>query len=203
MAAGPFNNLSDDFWRRRYALGPVAANQRDISPKPRSRFGVGNIALGEKLIECHSRNLHEMHMHVKHALHQMVWNYRGWGGTYARVQEFLPLMPPVKKQARQRGRHFIKEWREYRQLTQETLAERLNVSPTTVGRIENYKVPYNQDFLELTAYALRCEPWDLLNVNPNMAGEVVDLVRIIRDADENDRAAIIGFARGRISRNDH
>jgi transcriptional regulator with XRE-family HTH domain len=86
-------------------------------------------------------------------------------------------MPPVKKPPRQRRRHFIREWRETRGLTQEQVADRIGISATNLGRIENGKVPYNQDFLEEAAVALSCEPWDLLNRDPSKQGDVVDLVR--------------------------
>lgn len=62
--------------------------------------------------------------------------------------------------------HFIKEWREYRNLTQDQLAERLPISKATLSRIENRKIPYSQDFLEACAEALRCEPADLIMRNP-------------------------------------
>ena len=107
-------------------------------------------------------------------------------------------MPPVKKPTRQRRRHFIREWRENRGLTQEQAADRVGVSSTTWGRIENNRVPYNQDFLEEAAYALQCDPWDLLNVNPLKDGEVVDLMSLLKGAGPEERAEILGFARGRI-----
>jgi transcriptional regulator with XRE-family HTH domain len=102
-------------------------------------------------------------------------------------------MPPVKRKPRQRRRHYIKEWREFRGLTQERVSERLDVSPTTWGRIETNKVPYNQDFLEEAAEALNCEPWDLLNRNPFRAGEVVDAEGVFRSADPDTKRQITEF----------
>lgn len=102
-------------------------------------------------------------------------------------------MPPVKRPPRQRRRHFIKEWREYRDLTQEQVADRIGISPTTFGRIENSKVPYNQDFLEEAAYALMCEPWDLLNRDPSKEGDVVDLMRRLDDRDRTEAENFIRY----------
>lgn len=102
-------------------------------------------------------------------------------------------MPPIKKPQRQRLRHFIKEWRDYRGLTQEQVADRIGISPTTFGRIEGSKVPYNQDFLELAADALRCEPWDLLHRDPNKEGDVVDLMRHLSDRQREEAAEYIRF----------
>lgn len=102
-------------------------------------------------------------------------------------------MPPIKKPQRQRLRHFIKEWRDYRSLTQEQVADRIGISPTTFGRIEGSKVPYNQDFLELAADALRCEPWDLLHRDPNKEGDVVDLMRHLDDRQRQEAAEYIRY----------
>jgi transcriptional regulator with XRE-family HTH domain len=66
-----------------------------------------------------------------------------------------------------RGRHFIKEWREYRMLTQEALAERLNMSAANLSRVETGRQPYTQDLLEALADALRTDPASLLMRNPN------------------------------------
>lgn len=66
----------------------------------------------------------------------------------------------------ERRRHFIGEWRRYRDLTQEQLADRLETTKQTVSRIENGVQPYGQDFLEACADALGCEPADLIMRNP-------------------------------------
>lgn len=102
-------------------------------------------------------------------------------------------MPPIKKPLRQRRRHFIKEWRDYRDLTQEQVADRIGISATTFGRIEGNKVPYNQDFLELAADALRCDPWDLLNKDPSKEGDVVDLMRHLNDRQKQEAADFIRY----------
>jgi transcriptional regulator with XRE-family HTH domain len=111
-------------------------------------------------------------------------------------------MPPVAKPRRQLRAHFFKEWRKHRGLTQERAAERLNVDRTTLGRVENRVIPYSQELLEAAAEAYQCEPWDILNVNPLKEGEVVDFTRLLRAATPEERAEIIGFARGRV-RNSH
>ncbi|MRI57383.1 XRE family transcriptional regulator [Methylobacterium sp. DB1607] len=66
-----------------------------------------------------------------------------------------------------RGRpHFIKEWREYRGLKQEQLAERIGKSVATVSQIESRKQDYTKTTLEAIADALMCEPADLVMRNP-------------------------------------
>ncbi len=68
--------------------------------------------------------------------------------------------------------HFIKDWRIYRGLTQEQLADRLSehgdtISAATVSRIERGALPYTQDMLEAIADALGLDdPASLLMRNP-------------------------------------
>jgi transcriptional regulator with XRE-family HTH domain len=69
----------------------------------------------------------------------------------------------MKKQYR---RTFIKEWRTYRGLSQERLADRIGKSPGLISQIETRKGPYTQETLEAIADALLCEPVDLLIRNP-------------------------------------
>jgi transcriptional regulator with XRE-family HTH domain len=65
-----------------------------------------------------------------------------------------------------RRRHFIREWREHRGLTQEQLAERLETTKANISRVENLKQGYTQDFLEACATALSTDPASLLMRNP-------------------------------------
>jgi transcriptional regulator with XRE-family HTH domain len=75
-------------------------------------------------------------------------------------------MAPVPKPRRTLSRTFLKEWRDYRGLTQEQAAERLNVSRTLLSKIENAKSPYSQGFMEAAAEAYRCEVADLIMRDP-------------------------------------
>jgi transcriptional regulator with XRE-family HTH domain len=63
-------------------------------------------------------------------------------------------------------RHYIKEWRKFRGLTQEQLAERVGIDKSYLSKIENGKKRYDQPFLEAAAEALRCEPGDLIVRDP-------------------------------------
>lgn len=88
-------------------------------------------------------------------------------------------MPPVPKPKRRRQTIFLREWRLHRHLTQEQLAERIGVAATTYGRIENGKSPYNQDFLELAANALMCDPADIIIRRPEASApwSIVDSLK--------------------------
>lgn len=66
-------------------------------------------------------------------------------------------MPRVGNPERRR-RHFVREWRKLRRMTQEQLAEQLNTTKANISRIENLHQGYTQDFLEACAEVLRTEP---------------------------------------------
>lgn len=75
-------------------------------------------------------------------------------------------MAPVPKTPRVRHRQFLKEWREFNKLSQETAAEVTDMSRENYGRIEAGTVPYNQDFLERLAERYRIPVGFLTDVNP-------------------------------------
>lgn len=101
------------------------------------------------------------------------------------AQKVRPIPKP------ERPRHFIREWRKFRGLTQERLAERVDVTAGAISQLENGIVSYTQPTLEALAYALQCEPGDLLSRDPALDGAVLDLMRLIRQKDQATIAAII------------
>lgn len=104
-------------------------------------------------------------------------------------------MPSVKKPERLRTRTFVRAWREHRRLTQEQMAGRLDMSRENYSKIENGKVPYNQDFLEMAALAMQCNASDLLERNPVIQTHVDELRRLMMSASENEQKQIIAIAR--------
>lgn len=68
--------------------------------------------------------------------------------------------------AKRLRRIFLKQWREYRNLTQEALADRVGMSVSNISQLERGLQGYSMEGLERLADALRCEPGQLLNVDP-------------------------------------
>lgn len=68
---------------------------------------------------------------------------------------------------------------------------RLNWSQSKLSRIEAGATPYNQDDLETAAEAYRCDPWQLISVNPFKQGEVVDLVRLLNDSQRDQAIRVL------------
>ena len=95
-------------------------------------------------------------------------------------------MPPVKKPVRHRHVTYIKAWREFRNLSQERVAERIGISRENYGRIEAGKIPYNQDFLEVCADALNCSVSDLLEKHPGVE-TAIDQVKALLQAQSPGR----------------
>lgn len=77
---------------------------------------------------------------------------------------------------------------------------RLGWSQSKISRIENGKTPFDEDDLSAAAEAYGCSPTDLIEVNPAKEGQVVDLMRLLRDADPQLRAEILDFATFKLGR---
>ena len=75
------------------------------------------------------------------------------------------VVPRFKKPAVRR-RIFLKQWREFRGLTQEQLADRVGWSVGNVSQLERGLQGYSQEGLEALAEALQCDPGQILTVDP-------------------------------------
>ncbi|WP_164820642.1 helix-turn-helix domain-containing protein [Sinorhizobium meliloti] len=100
-------------------------------------------------------------------------------------------MAPIKKPKQQLKRTFLKEWREYHNLSQEAAASLLNISRTLLSKIENAKSPYTQQLMENAAVAYRCEVADLIMRNPLDRGAVWSLQEQLNTAPPERRQDIL------------
>lgn len=96
------------------------------------------------------------------------------------------------------GKHFLRQWREYRGLSLRALANRMEKTPgepltshANIGRIETFQQPYSQEILEAAAVALDCSVEQILTVDPTKEGEVIDLLTLLRDKDPDTVRAIL------------
>lgn len=76
----------------------------------------------------------------------------------------LNLGRMVKKP--QYRRTYIRQWREYRNLTLEQLGERIDMTPSHLSMLERGQRGYAQETLERIADALQTDPASLLMRNP-------------------------------------
>lgn len=65
------------------------------------------------------------------------------------------------------ARFFLREWRIFRGLTQQQLADKLGTSKGYLSDLERGLRRYNQDLLEKAAEELQCKPADLISRDPS------------------------------------
>lgn len=99
-------------------------------------------------------------------------------------------MPPrVTHKTRELRPTYIRDWRKHRGLSQDKLVERvreklLTFSKSTLSGIERSERPYTQPILEAIAWALGCEPEDLIMRRPG--GAIWSIVDQLHDVPEDD-----------------
>jgi len=124
--------------------------------------------------------LHGMQLHVKHDFASAVI-------AFLLVGDDDWPMPPIAKPPRQRQRTFLREWRQKRGLKQYEAAERLEIEPSTLSRLENGQSPYDQDILERIALIYGCESSDLISINPLESDNLGDILAILRNSGAKER----------------
>ena len=67
---------------------------------------------------------------------------------------------------RNKPRQYIREWRKFRALTQQALAERMGLARSYISHVEKGRRRYDQLFLEDAAEVLGCTPGDLIMRSP-------------------------------------
>lgn len=100
------------------------------------------------------------------------------------------------------GKHYLREWREYRGLSLRRLADRMEVEPgvplmshANIGRVEKGEQPYTQELLEAAAVALDTTVADLLTVDPNVEDAVAQLNALLRVANQPQKQMALDLVR--------
>lgn len=88
-------------------------------------------------------------------------------------------------------RHYVREWRKFRGLTQERLAERTPFTTGAISQLETGRTKYTQDMLEALAEALQCTPADLLMRDPLREGAVWSIEDQLKSVSPERRTQII------------
>lgn len=100
----------------------------------------------------------------------------------------------IRHKQRRPARVFLKEWLDYRGLTAEQLAGRLDTSKSVVSKLMNGRQRYNQDWLEAIAYALDCEVPELYRPpNAPTANEL--LAQMTPEARETAMGVLLNLSR--------
>ena len=85
----------------------------------------------------------------------------------------------------------LRAWRDFRGLSQESLAARVNSTAATISRLENGHQPYTQPLLEALAEALSCTPADIIMRPPGAASGLDRVIEGLTDAQRRQAEAII------------
>lgn len=67
---------------------------------------------------------------------------------------------------KQPPKHFLRQWRKFRDYTLEHVAERVGMSHQNLGKIERGKVPYNEVLLDILAEIYRTDRGSLIMRDP-------------------------------------
>jgi transcriptional regulator with XRE-family HTH domain len=107
------------------------------------------------------------------------------------IREHATAMGRKRKERLRHPGHYLREWREFRDMTGEQLAEAIGRSPASISQLENGRQGYRQKTLEDLARALRTDPASLLGRNPFDPDGVWALADRISRAPPNARRAAI------------
>lgn len=115
-----------------------------------------------KAERCMTRNVRDTHISSQAICARGVVARKG-----APVHDLY--MPPRKQKPKKPkfSHHFLKEWRDKRNLSQEALGERIGRSHATVQRIETQQVALTQPVLDQLARALRTTRGKILDEPPS------------------------------------
>jgi transcriptional regulator with XRE-family HTH domain len=91
-------------------------------------------------------------------------------------------------------KHYLKEWREHLDITQERAMDRLGWSQSKISRVENLRIPLTLDDLYEAAEAYGRSTYELMNVNPLKEREVVDITDLLLQGNPDQRKQVSDYA---------
>lgn len=87
---------------------------------------------------------------------------------------------------------FVREWRKFRGLSQETLAERAELSTPSISQLENGNQGFTDKSLAALAAALDCTPAALLSYDPRRSDSLWPLFEAADKLEGQPRRWVIG-----------
>lgn len=103
------------------------------------------------------------------------------------------MVTSIHDKLRKPSKIYLKEWLDYRHLTAERLADRLDVNKGQISKLMSGKQRYNQDWLERIAFALNCEVQELYR-EPTAPTAAELLARMPPEVRERAMRVLIDFA---------
>lgn len=87
--------------------------------------------------------------------------------TRLEAERFAPGRGHKRERTSASPGHYIREWRNFRGMTQDEIAEKLQINKGLISKIERGVRRYNQDFLEQVAAVLKCRAFELIAGPPD------------------------------------
>lgn len=99
----------------------------------------------------------------------------------------------ARRQKPTRRRTYIREWRKFRELTQEQLAGRLEgvITQGALSDLERGEFDYVQSTLEAIAVALNCQAWELIWRPPGTQDKLRDALADMAPETQKRALAVI------------
>jgi DNA-binding XRE family transcriptional regulator len=94
----------------------------------------------------------------------------------------------------QRSRHYLKEWREHLDMTQEVAAPLIGWTQSKLSRIENFQIVLTWDDLLDAAHAYGRKPMELVYINPKVEQTFVETLDRVPEASAGARKQITDYA---------
>lgn len=105
-------------------------------------------------------------------------------------------MDAMNPKRQNKGRNFVRQWRKYRKLTQERLAEMTGYTPSSISQLETGAQGYEETTLVRLAEALDCKPGDLISGPP----EEINFLHDLRELKPEQRDEVIGLLNDTLAR---
>jgi transcriptional regulator with XRE-family HTH domain len=89
-------------------------------------------------------------------------------------------------------KNHLRAWREFREMSQEELADRLDTAKGVISLLENGKRPLSDKWLRRLAEVLETNPGHILDVDPNeLDNDIIDIWTRIPERDREQAARIL------------
>lgn len=111
--------------------------------------------------------------------------------TSANDIKYQPSQYANMKKPAGHGTHFLREWREFRKMSQEELADAVGTSKSVISEKESSKRGLSNKWLERLAPALKIQKGWILEQDPNKVG--ADLLEIWGSIAESDRPRVLAI----------
>lgn len=92
----------------------------------------------------------------------------------------------------ERPPHYLREWREFREMTLRELAKEVGTTPSTISDLENYKLQLSPKWLRRFAPVLKCQQGFIIDYDPNeLDNDILEIWGRILDEDRGQALRVL------------